>query len=208
MPRAKKPSTLDEIDSETGYELIEPQDIDSVNFKAAIDILKINDSDKREKCAFELHFYLRIHPYAEFDTKTTAGQFLARLLPIKRKTDDLLAELQDLDYHSEDIISMCGLGTSGEMMLESFSENLSKWIESLKIEKRQGKPRDEALRFTMQNLAGVYVDYRNPSSEDWHEFISYALSAANIVHPDFNDNPSRFEGLLQPEALKELRSVP
>jgi len=208
MPRAKRPSTQDKIDPETGRELINLQDIDSDILSEAIDRLKINDSGRRAVCAFELHFNLRTHPYAEFDTKTTAGQFLARLLPIKLKTDDLLAELHDLDYHSEDIISMCGLGMSDLMMLENFSEKLSKWIESLQIEKRQGRPTNEALRFTMQNLAGVYVKFRNPISGDWREFISIALSAANIAHPNIDDNPSRFEGLLQPEALKELRSVP
>ena len=208
MPRPRKPTNPPEYDPESGIVSTKPINISEDDLDHAVSIMHVKDQEEFQKVKFETSWQLYNYPFHEFDTRPTPASLIAVLKSIKVRVTALRKAIDDLDYYTEEQLNQFGVGMIELMMIFDFEKKLTQGIEWLSRSSVPGRPRNLALRVTMASLARVYYQFRNPNSGDWREFISTALKAAHISHPDPDEERSRFDKLLPKEALKVLLTVP
>ena len=202
MPRAKKavfrarPNQRKKItlDSETKEELVK-----CVGIK--------NDKNSINRMiAFVKSTLIQYYDWLDMFNKPSIGSQIKTIEHVQRATGNLFDEIRDLE-----------LSVRILLFSEKFSDVNTEWIKDrealikiyqrcgtalkyLRPKKNVGRRRSEALRITMQALRRIFYEHRSKSTnqkKNCRYFISEALKAADIAHPDPDEQQSKFDNLLK-----------
>jgi len=208
MPRPKMPPF------HKPHKKITPIQLNSDDQEVLAKMLGIEKDEERTKAMLtDVEKILKYYQvwFEEYDKGPTPGSKIKALEPLRRSAQHLFTGLMRMDESTKGRLYFYSLESenfalndpeaqfqSDLITVESIIKRIEQTIKRLTPHKKQGKPKQNALRKTMAFLFFLFNTYAKDNKEpERRHFISYALDAANIDHPDPDDQRTKFDNLLK-----------
>lgn len=145
-------------------------------------------------------------------------RLLAAIRPAYIYAGKLKQQLENLDEHSSMLLIVQGWNTKENQKIQELAVALERAVKQLEDAITEHKERinkhlsnedggvNWPLRLAVSELFMAFHNFKSPASKsDWKDFVSAALSAANIKHPQPDTHPHRLTKLLPKLARDALK---